>query len=379
MPQGQAAQSVVHALRGAASSSKESPRGRKEDLVRRFTNIRLNFSDGGSRRPPARIVNLKDGEVFDLDTLESDPAQLQVDLSQGAAVLRTISFREGIFHELLAGQWTQICRAGRFLDRTIHRGRYRDAISEDEIARFEDAGFGELTRHLEAMRARAREVAELLAEFGVRPEDIVGVSVKTFSAHICNPFQAMAFDLCQEADTLTSMLRVLDTFYYRRGLTRSASGAATREETTSIRHHVYGAIRAVIEPQDRLHSHLESIVRKQREQLAADEERRKNRAEAKHKAEAERKQQEAERRESAREKGEAVWSGVEARMQAERRKHRADARRQAREAAEEARRKAAESFGPIPAANGSGKTRSGSEAPVDDTVQPEATPPGGSH
>ena len=71
MPQGQAAQSVVHAPRGAASSSKESPRGRKEDLVRRFTNIRLNFSDGGSRRPPARIVNLKDGEVFDLDTLES--------------------------------------------------------------------------------------------------------------------------------------------------------------------------------------------------------------------------------------------------------------------------------------------------------------------
>ena len=253
MTQEQRAERAVNECVGAVSTRKNNPCEVKGGHSKRQTNSRQIFPDA-SCGPQSEIDGLKDREIHDIDERGSELDKLD------EVVLRTFTFREETYFELLVREWPHICRAGRFLGRTMFLKCYKDVISEDQIVRLEEGVAHELSLCLKELRSRVVEVEQLLDGYGVYSEAGHGKNLWTFCADISNPLAASALEFCQVADMLTALLRVLDSCCERRGLTRSESSAAIRKEMDAIHRRVSGAIRQVIEVQKQTRAYIERSV-----------------------------------------------------------------------------------------------------------------------
>ena len=272
---------------------------------------------------------------------------------------------------MLAGYWPSISRSGRFITRTIHRGRYREVLTNEQILELEDAVSAHLSRALEALRAEEGELKDALADFGISSSDIQSANPKRLTMLVDNPAQSMALDLALAADSVVAQLRVLDSLYYRRGLTRSESSARTQQEIRRAVNRLDGALRFVFRVAQRTRSYCERTAHEQFEQIRQDEERRRQRQADELAARAREDAASEERLREIRAESDALWAGIEKEQQAERR-HRQDlARKAAAEAIERGRREAEASFGPFAAADGasgaSGAIDAADPAPAQDS------------
>jgi hypothetical protein len=329
-------------------------------IVSRLTFFRELYPSRTDRVQARKIVDLEPLESFDLDTLEAYDARISTDKSRGAGVRRTAVFKEGRVAEVLAGYWPSISRGGRFFSRSIHRGRYREVLTREEILQLEDAVSAHIARAIEEFRAQERELADILSDFGIGACDIESAKPKRCTTLIDNPMQSMAMDLALAADSVAAQLRVLDSLYYRRGLTRSESSERTQEEIRRAMHRLDGALRFVFRVAQRARSYCERTADAQFEQVRRDERRREQRRAQEEAARARERQASEARVRKIRAESDALWAGIEKERKAEQKERQARARKAAADAIEKSRQEAEEAFGPIAGE----KDSSGTEPPL---------------
>ena len=353
MPQASLPDPAANPAGSAPLPSGRSPQGSQSDKPAYSPRVRqlTTFHDFHHRRPsrehPRQVISLEGVDTFDLDTLEGANARVSADKSRGAAVRRNAVFKEGRVAEELGGYWVSLSRAGRFITRTIHRGRYREAITREEIFELEDAVAAHLARALEALRARERELADVLADFGIGAADVVSARPKRVTMLIDNPMQTMGLDLALAVDSVVALLWVLDSLYYRRGLTKSESSARTQADIRRAMNRLQGELLYVIKVAKKSHSYCERIADEQYGQLREDEERREKRRSAEEAARERQEQDSEERLRAVRAESDALWADIEKKRRAERRQKENAARKAAAAAIERSRRKAEAAFGPV--------------------------------
>lgn len=324
-------------------SQTETEKQERRSIVDELTDIpRLERDFHNRVRAGAEVITLDRKTETNLEELSCSDGVIPVraNKTRGAGYQRVACFKEGEVAEQFAARWPEVSAASRFFSRGVRKNYYRAALTEEEIDELEEKVTGHISDEIDALKAKEQELLQTLAEFGLSEQSVTCANVFRLNLMIETAEQALMVDLAEAADNVSSLLHVLDTLYYRRGLTRSQSSEMTQKGVQNAMNTLGETTLFLVRSSRKTSRHCETQARQARQEREKAEKTRKAREEEK---QAEDRRKEAEKQELSR-KADEILAEAERRRLAEKKAGEERVKRQAKEKIEADAEYAKEAF-----------------------------------